>query len=130
MLIVDASVLVEVALGNAAAEKARDDQGASGRLIAPELVDAEVANALKGHERAGNADREVATAFVRSLVHLPLRRVSLRVLLPDAWNLRHRLSTYDAFYVALARRFEAPVLTCDRRWAAAGDLGITVITVG
>lgn len=129
MLVVDASVLVEVALGNAAAESAL--RGLTGRrLVAPELVDAEVAHALKGHERAGKANREAVTDFVRSLLHLPLRRVSHRLLLQDAWDLRHRLSTYDAFYVALARHLDAPVITCDRRWVAAGDLGITVITVG
>lgn len=129
MLVVDASVLVEVALGNTAAEKTLHELGGR-RLLAPELVDAEVANALKGHERAGNVDRETATAFVRLLVDVPLRRVSHRLLLQDAWDLRHRLSTYDAFYVALARRLSAPVVTCDRRWGAAGDLGVTVITVG
>lgn len=129
MLVVDASVLVEVALGNVAAEKTLDELGGR-RWFAPELVDVEVANALKGHERAGTVDRETATAFVRLLLDVPLRRVSHRLVLPDAWELRHRLSTYDAFYVGLARRLNAPVVTCDRRWAAAGDLGITVITVG
>ncbi len=64
------------------------------------------------------------------MLDAPIRRVSHRLLLQDAWDLRHRLSTYDAFYLALARRLEAPVVTCDRRWAAAGDLGVTVITVG
>lgn len=129
MLVIDASVLVELALGNTVAETTLRRLGGR-RLLAPELVDVEVANALKGHERAGNVDRETATTFARSLVHAPLRRVSHRLLLQDAWELRHRLSTYDAFYVALARRLDAPVVTCDRRWAAAGDLGVTVITVG
>lgn len=129
MMVVDASVLVEVVLGNRAAAARLQDLGGR-RLIAPELLDVEFANALKGHERAGRLDRATATALVRSLLHLPLRRVSHRLLLPDAWELRHRLSTYDAFYVALARRLDVPVITCDRRWAAIGDLGITVITVG
>lgn len=129
MLVVDASVLVEVALGNPAATSTIRTLGGR-RPVAPELIDVEVANALKGHERAERLDRETVTGFVRSLLHAPIRRVSHRLLLQDAWDLRHRLSTYDAFYVALARRLDAPVVTCDRRWAAAGDLGVTVITVG
>jgi predicted nucleic acid-binding protein len=129
MLVVDASVLVEVAIGNAAAETTLRKLGGH-RPVAPELIDAEIASALKGHERAGRLERDAATAFARSLLAVPLRRVSHRLLLQDAWDLRHRLSTYDAFYLALARRLDAPIVTCDRRWAAAGDLGVTVITVG
>lgn len=129
MLIVDASALVAVALEDPASGAVeRDLRGR--RLIAPELIDAEVANALKRLERSGQLAGARATSFVRTLPYLPLRRVSHRLLLQDAWDLRHRLSTYDAFYIALARRLNAPVVTCDRRWASAGDLGITVITVG
>lgn len=129
MLVVDASVLVEIALGNPVAASTIRTLGGR-RPAAPELIDVEVANALKGHERAERLDQDTVTAFVRSLLDVPIRRVSHRLLLQDAWALRHQLSTYDAFYVALARRLNAPVVTCDRRWAAAGDLGVTVITVG
>lgn len=129
MLVVDASVLVEVALGNPDATSTIRTLGGR-RPVAPELIDAEVANALKAHERAERLDQETVTTFVRSMLDVPIRRVSHRLLLQDAWDLRHRLSTYDAFYVALASRLNAPVVTCDRRWAAAGDLGVTVITVG
>ena len=129
MLIVDASVFVAIALDHPSRDLVgRELRGQ--RLVAPELIDAEVANALKRHERSGRLERARATTFVRSLAHAPIRRVSHRLLLQDAWDARHQLSTYDAFYVALARRLGVPVITHDRRWAAAGDLGITVITVG
>lgn len=129
MLIVDASVLVEFAvagpLRGAVAQEIRGRE-----LVAPELIDAEIMHAVKGHERSRQLEAAKATRFVRTLVRAPIRRVSHRLLLSDAWELRHRLSAYDALYVALARRTGFPVVTCDRRWAAAGDLGVTVITVG
>jgi predicted nucleic acid-binding protein len=36
-------------------------------------------------------------------------------LLPRAWELRGRLRTWDALYVALAERLECPLVTLDRR---------------
>ncbi|MBF6620789.1 MAG: type II toxin-antitoxin system VapC family toxin [Patulibacter sp.] len=129
MLIVDASVLIEFAVGGPMrAAAVRELQGRP--LLAPELIDAEILHAVKGLERGGDVEADKATRFVQSLVHAPFLRVSHRPLLLDAWKLRHRLSAYDALYVALARRTGFPVVTCDRRWAAAGDLGVTVITVG
>lgn len=129
MLVADASAFTELAVGGPrAAAVAREMRGR--HVVVPELFDAEVANALKGAERSGRIGRAVAVEGMVSLVRAPIRRIRHRELLPDAWALRHTLSTYDAFYVALARRLNAPVVTCDQRWAAAGDLGVTVITVG
>lgn len=36
-----------------------------------------------------------------------------------AWGLRENLSYYDALYVALAARLDLPLLTADKRLAAA-----------
>jgi predicted nucleic acid-binding protein len=41
------------------------------------------------------------------------------VLLPGIWELRDNLMTHDAVYVALAEALDAPLLTRDRRLAAA-----------
>lgn len=129
MLVVDASAFVELVVeGPHARAVVRALQGRA--LVAPELFDVEVANALKGSERAGLIAEAAAVEGLMSLVRAPIRRFQHRLLLPEAWRLRHSLSTYDALYVALARRTGFPVVTCDRRWAAAGDLGVTVITVG
>lgn len=40
-------------------------------------------------------------------------------MLPRIWELRNNLTAYDAAYVALAEALEAPLLTRDRRLAAA-----------
>ena len=53
-----------------------------------------------------------------------------RVLLHEDWSLRHNVSACDALYVALARRLACPLVTLDRRLAAAPHLGITVVVPG
>ena len=53
------------------------------------------------------------------LTDLPLRRYPHDFLLPRIWDLRNNLTAYDATYVALAEALDAPLLTRDRRLAAA-----------
>lgn len=129
MLVVDASVFVELVSRGPHAEAAGRELQTRG-LLAPELLDAEVAHALKGLERAGRMSEAQANGAIDLLVRAPIRRIPHVPLLPEAWRLRHALSAYDALYVSLARRVGCPVLTLDRRWVTAGDLGVTVITVG
>lgn len=128
-LVVDASVFVELALRGPRAERI-DRELRPHALIAPELLDAEVLHALKALERGGRMSGERADAALAALVRAPVRRIAHVSLLTEAWGLRHALSGYDALYVALARSVGCPVLTLDRRWAAAGDLGVAVVTVG
>lgn len=128
-LVVDASVLVELAVRGPRAEAlAREIRPHD--LLAPELLDAEVAHALKSLERGGRMTGARAAEALAMLVRAPVRRVSHVPLLTDAWRLRHALSSYDALYVALARAVRCPVMTLDRRWAGAGELGVAVVTVG
>lgn len=128
LLVVDASAVVDLLLANAAgARVAEHVEGHA--LLAPELLDAEVIAALKGLERGGALSSHRAAEAVSDLLALPVRRWPLRVLVDDVWSLRDQLSTYDAFYVALARAAACPVLTADARWARAGGLGVTVVSV-
>lgn len=48
------------------------------------------------------------------------------VFLPHIWGLRHRLSAYDAAYVALAERLAATLITRDARLASASARGVTI----
>jgi predicted nucleic acid-binding protein len=45
------------------------------------------------------------------------------------WTLRQNLTAYDAAYVALAEALDAPLLTCDRRLAAASGCRARIETV-
>jgi predicted nucleic acid-binding protein len=92
-LVVDASTVVQVALGTGPAT-ALAQRLATADCFAPELLDIEVPD-------------------------LPVARVSHRALSPRIWELRDSLTAYDAAYVALAERLDAPLVTCDAKLAAA-----------
>jgi predicted nucleic acid-binding protein len=56
---------------------------------------------------------------LRDLVDIPMQRHPHDWLLPRVWALRNNLTAYDALYVALAEALGAPLVTRDRRLAAA-----------
>jgi predicted nucleic acid-binding protein len=90
MIVVDASVLVDLLLVAADIEKLLDRlRRVETTLHAPEVVDLEVVQAVRRHERTG------------------------------IWRGRGNLNAYDAAYVVLAEGLDATLLTRDARLAAA-----------
>jgi predicted nucleic acid-binding protein len=91
------------------------------RVTAPDLVYGEVANALLRYVRTGGLAAADADEAMRLMLEVPVRVVSLRSLAPDALMLAREigLSAYDATYVLLAEATGAPLVTADRRLAAA-----------
>jgi predicted nucleic acid-binding protein len=123
---IDASALVELLLETPTGRGiARRVDGA--RLIAPDIVNPEVMQSLRGLERAGKVSNERAATALARLVHSPIARVPTTGLLTDAWSLRFNLSAYDACYVALARALGCPLLTVDGPLRRAPSLGVTFL---
>lgn len=126
MIVVDASVLV-VALaddgphGDSARARLR---GLS--LVAPELVDLEVASTLRKLVAAEALPDRRARFALADLQALPLRRVGHLRLLERCWELRGNLSVYDAAYVALAEGLLVPLLTADSRIARSPGIRCSV----
>jgi predicted nucleic acid-binding protein len=121
--VVDASALV-IALGgkSAAADRLRA-RFPGMRRHAPHLIDAEVGNVLRRHERAGllsGDEARVALGAVPAVVDD--RYPHTGVLAERAWALRDNLSFYDALYVALATQLGIPLLTGDARLSRAPTL--------
>lgn len=93
------------------------------RRHAPHLIDAEVGNVLRRHERAGLLSRAEAEAALRaSRALVDHRYPHAGALAERAWTLRDNLSFYDALYVALATTLDVPLFTCDARLRAAPRL--------
>lgn len=127
-LVLDASAAVELVLATERGLRVADRLEGE-ELVAPELLDAECVSALARLERAGAVSAADGESAVRALLTLPLTRISHLALTGAAWRLRDRVRTADAFYVACARWVDAPVLTCDRRLAAAGVPDLAVLLV-
>jgi predicted nucleic acid-binding protein len=117
VIVPDASALL-VALADDGPDgiRARDALRAD-RLIAPQLIDLEVASALRGRESAGKVDQGRASLALEALRALPMQRVGHGFLIGRSWELRHNLTIYDASYVALAEATGARVITADARLA-------------
>jgi predicted nucleic acid-binding protein len=120
MIVVDASAMLEVLLRTPAA-KAVEKWLFEPRqtLHAPHLLDIEVAQVIRRYSANGEIDSERGRASLADLADFPLHRYPHDFLLPRIWDLRNNLTAYDAAYVALAEVLDAPLLTRDRRLAAA-----------
>jgi predicted nucleic acid-binding protein len=120
MMVVDASVLVEVLLnrpfGELVAHRLSDPDET---LHVPHLVDLEVAQTLRRYEAAGEMSPERAHQALLIFAQMPLERHPHWPFLDRIWELHRNLTAYDAAYVALAETLGAALLTCDRALASA-----------
>ncbi len=121
MIVVDASVVLEVLLQTPAASRVSRRIFASGETLhAPHLLDVEIAQVLRRYARSGVISSDRGAEALMDLADLPLSRYPHFVLLPRIWQLRHNVTAYDAAYLALAEALDAPLLTRDRALASAG----------
>ncbi len=116
MIVVDASTVIELLLGNThvAARLARARARA-----APQLVDVEVAHVLRRLAAAGELSGERGRQALIDLADLDLDRYGHTELLPRVWELLKNVTAYDAVYVALAEALRAPLVTLDEKLAGA-----------
>lgn len=118
---VDASVALKWVLdedGSAAAAGLLDGRG----LSAPPLLATEVANALWVAARRGQITGDEAADALDLILRAPFQPLPSGLELPRrALELARLLdhSVYDCTYLALAVALERPVVTADRRFAAA-----------
>ena len=120
MIVLDASAAIELLLvtpiGRRLAKRFRLP-GTS--LHAPHLIDVEVAQVVRRYVLAGTLSVDRGRLALQHLAELDLDRYPHTPLLPRIWALRENLTAYDATYVALSEVLEAPLLTTDKRLAAA-----------
>ena len=120
MIVVDASVVVELLLATPDAPRILDRLlGAGEPLHAPHLLDVEVLQVLRRYAARGTLSSARADEALRVLGDLPLTRHAHGPFLERVWSLRANLTTYDAAYVALAEALDATLLTRDARLASA-----------
>jgi predicted nucleic acid-binding protein len=91
------------------------------RALAPDLVYAEVGNALLVEHRAGLMEAAEVTISLERLLRIPIGAVSTTTLIRNASAIAFArgLSAYDACYAALAEANDALLVTADRKLAAA-----------
>jgi predicted nucleic acid-binding protein len=120
MIVLDASAAVEWMLQTTAGH--RIEQRIFSRpdtLHTVHLLDVEFAQVLRRLVREGTLAAGRAQQAIEDLAALRIQRYAPVLLLPRIWKLRQNLSAYDAAYIALAEELHAPLITRDRRIAAA-----------
>jgi predicted nucleic acid-binding protein len=119
VIVVDASVLLEVLLNTPAASSIAARLFADGETLhAPHLIDLEVAQVLRRYARSGDLDDQRGVQALADLADLPLARYPHDVFLARIWELRDNVTAYDAAYIALAEALDAPLLTRDAALAS------------
>ena len=118
-IVVDASALVAI-LGE------RDEDGrwatsavAGERLAAPHIVFAEASNSLRRLERQGYFSTGEADRAHQQLAQSSVSLFDFPPFAERVWELRNNLSSYDAWYVAIAEALDCPLVTLDLRLSRA-----------
>ncbi|HZF11229.1 MAG TPA: type II toxin-antitoxin system VapC family toxin [Thermoanaerobaculia bacterium] len=124
----DASAAVEYLLRTPVGRRLQDlVEGAA--LMTPAFLDVEVLSVLRRAVLQQRLSEDRAELALDDLRDWPIDRVPHTTLIREAWRHRHNVSAYDAFYVAVARLYEAPLLTTDGPLSRAPALGIEVRNV-
>jgi predicted nucleic acid-binding protein len=113
-VVIDASTLV-AALVDSGPDGQWAESLLTADLAAPHLLPVEVAHVLRRAVHAGEITDDIATLAHADLVDLRLALVAYETVADRAWELRHNLTPYDAWYVAVAELLDAPLATLDRR---------------
>ena len=118
-IVVDASVLVAALVDRGRTGQWAEDVIASGDLHSPELVRVESANVLRRLESGGQITTADANAAFEDLVELDIQLFGFDAFAERIWQLRDTITSYDAWYVAVAEALHAPLATLDMRLSRA-----------
>ena len=117
--VVDASALVAVLVDSGDEGKWAEATVAEGDLAGPELVLVEASNILRRLERSEKISRIEATHAHGDLLRLDIQLFPFAPFAERIWALRGNLTSYGAWYVALAEALDCPLVTLDRRLSRA-----------
>ena len=134
-VVVDASVAVKWFIPEELSSEARMLLMAEYELLAPDLLWAELGNALWKKQRRQELDQRTARRLLRDFSLVPIEYHASERWTEAALDLavRHGVSVYDGLYLALAAGNRCRVVTADRRLHKAcggGVLGHVVDWVG
>ena len=126
-VVVDASVAIDGLINvSSRGEECRTILNSS-EVYVPGLIFSEVSNVLRRYELTGTPDVD---GLFAQLLRVPWDTVGFAHYAELVWPLRHDISLYDAAYVALAMVLKVPLVTIDRKLAAAAKPYCEVLIPG
>jgi predicted nucleic acid-binding protein len=116
MIVLDASVVVELLTNGSLADSIRNELVRRDEsFVVPHLIDVEVMSALRRLVAGQRIDSHRSGQFLAALAALPAERYSHTPLIGRIWELRHNFTAYDAAYIALAEATGSVLYTCDEK---------------
>ena len=126
-VVADASLLVAALVDYGREGEWAESILAENSSVAPELALVEASNVLRRLERAGGISPLEAAGAYRNLLQLDLELFSFAPFAERIWELRDNLTSYDAWYVALAESLGHPLATLDKKMHRAAGIECEVI---
>ncbi len=126
--IVDASVIVAALIDTGPHGDWAEKILAGGSLYAPELVCAEATNIFRRLERSKLIATPEANAVQEDLMQLDIELFPFEPFADRIWELRHNVTSYDAWYVALAEALKFPLATLDISLSRSNGLNCEFLT--
>jgi predicted nucleic acid-binding protein len=116
MIVLDASVVVDLLTNGALADSIRSDlSGRDESVVVPHLIDVEVMSAIRRLAAGQRVGAHRTGQLLAGLAALPAERYPHTPLIGRIWELRHNFTAYDATYIALAEAMNAVLYTCDEK---------------
>ena len=120
MIVLDTSAAVDWLLQTPAGQRIEHRIYAhQDTLHSVHLIDVEFLQVLRRLVREGTVTPKRAEEAIEDMGALRITRYAPVLLIQRIWRLRRNLSAYDAAYVALAEKLQAPLITRDQRIASA-----------
>ena len=115
IIVIDASIVVSALVDSGPEGRWAEQLLQSHEITAPSLLQVECTNVLRRLTASRKLIDLDASMAHRELMLLPVSLFAFEPFAERVWALRDNLSSYDAWYVAVAETLNAPLATLDRR---------------
>jgi predicted nucleic acid-binding protein len=129
-VVIDSSVVVAALVDSGPHGDWAEGILAGGLLQAPELLLAEACNIFRRLERAKLITTPEANAAQDDLMQLDVELFAFEPFAGRIWELRHNVTSYDAWYVAIAEALELPLATLDEPLSQSTGVRCKFLTPG
>ena len=128
--VIDSSALVAALVDNDSDGRWALSLIARESLVGPEMLPAEVCNVLRRLELSGRLSTAEAALACIDMQRLNIELFPFAPFAQRIWELRHTVTCYDAWYVALAEALNCPLATLDQRLKGANGPECEFVGVG
>ena len=112
-IVADSSVVIAALIDSGPHGDWAEEVLAGGPLLAPELILVEATNVFRRLEREKLIATPEANAAQDDLMQLDIELFPFEPFAGRIWELRHNVTSYDAWYVAVAEALKLPLATLD-----------------